>query len=64
MTTEQGPFRVWLHTWVVTLKYGSVLTRAGRDLRRRAREPFDRDDYVEVKRPSAEGSSNLEVDRG
>jgi len=43
--------RHWVRSWLLTLAHGSVFTRSGRELRRRVREPFDPNDYIEVERP-------------
>lgn len=42
-------FRTWVHDWIMTLRYGSRLTKAGRQLRRNMKLPLD--EYVEAKRP-------------
>lgn len=46
--------RRWLHDWYITLKYGSVFTKAGRELRRTLKDT-DPDNWVEVDRPGSFG---------
>jgi hypothetical protein len=49
--------RTWLPDWWWTLKYGSPLTRAGREMRRSADDRDDPDAWVETGPPAGVGAS-------
>lgn len=52
----------WLHEWWITLRYGSRLTRAGRELRRNLQDGPE--SYIEVERPCRGRNSNACVAEG
>lgn len=45
--------RTFIREWWVTFRYGSVFTKAGRNLRATLAEPFDEADWIEVQRPGS-----------
>ena len=51
-SAEKGLLREWVHSWWITLRHGTRLTRSGRTLLRALADPLT--EYVEVERPSHE----------